>query len=629
MLGPLVERAPMTAPAAGSSPNRAVRDCLADVHVPFVTAALAFGALGGFSLAVSLSVEALLVGISVSWATHAQVHGHLQVIGFAGLFVVGVASKLIPRFGNGHAPNSMAITAAFWCLVAGLLGRSIGQPLATHDAFAQVMLGGALLEVVGALLFAGAVLAVLGSAIRAGAPHALQIGAGALWLVAQAVLGLVWLAQLAGEGGTILRADHDGLLLAMQLFGFLLGVFSGVGLRSFATLFGMPPPSRRLGLAAAALLQIGLLLWVVASLLDATRIATLGQSSVGAGVLVLVSSFGFWRRETRFAAASEPLSWALRGALISLTLTGVLLLATGLGAFAFDRAVMGREVDATRHVFAVGVVTLGIVGMAQLILPEFASERLVRRPSRRRGPVFAAALLVAMLLRVVVPMTSMPDDVRFASMALGGTIAWIAVGVFAGLCALVHRVLAELCGAEDRGQRVLVILHLPGVDLVVGTDDRRRGVTHDRAVLALPREVDLLEAVRVALARHVDRAANPDLRGRHDHVHGDVVGPQLRRHALRHAFEGDLGQSVDRAVLHDLRVRACAGASARAGRDVDDRAATDLAHVRRREAGEQRGRGDVDLEREVEVTPVHLLDRAVGGDAGVVDHRVHVTELRE
>ena len=426
----------MTAPSppASGPPARPGRDRLADVHIPFVYAALAFGVLGGFSLAVSLSVEALLRGISVSWATHAQLHGHLQVLGFAGLFVIGVATKLVPRFGNGRPLNSMTVEGAFWCLVAGLLARTIGQPIAAYGPLGgQVMVLGALFEALGALLFAAALWAVLGGAVRGGAPHAVQIGAGALWLLVQAVLGVVWLAGLAGEGGTILRGDRDGLLLAMQLYGFVLGVFTGVGLRSFPTLFGMPAPSRVLGLAGAGLVQAGLFVWVGASLLDGTRIATVGQAAVGAGVLTLVSSFGFWKRETRFAAASQPLSWALRGALLSLTLTGVLLFTTGLGAFVFDRAVPAREVDAARHVFALGVVTLGIVGMAQLILPEFASERLVRTPSRRRGPVFTAALLVAMLLRGVVPMTAVPDVVRFASMSLGGTIAWVAVGAFAVL----------------------------------------------------------------------------------------------------------------------------------------------------------------------------------------------------
>ena len=141
-------------PAEPSS-DRAGRDRQADVHVPFVTAALAFGVLGGFSLAFSLSMEALLVGLSASWASHAQVHGHLQVLGFAGLFVVGVACKLIPRFGNGEAPAPATVTAILWCLGLGVLARAVGQPLVPYTPVAAaVTIAGAGLELVGALLFA-------------------------------------------------------------------------------------------------------------------------------------------------------------------------------------------------------------------------------------------------------------------------------------------------------------------------------------------------------------------------------------------------------------------------------------------------------------------------------------------
>ncbi len=417
---------------ANLPPKRAVRDRIADVHVPFVYVALAFGVLGGFSLAVTLSAEAVIAGVSASWASHAQVHGHLQVIGFAGIFVVGVASKLIPRFGNGTLPRSREVTAILWCLGGGVLARAVGQPVIPYGPVGSVILDlGAALELVGALLFTRIVLEIMGRAIRDGEPHAIQIGAGALWFAVQASLGLGWLAAMAAGGDRILRSDQDGALLTMQFFGFLFGVFSGVGLRSFPTLFGMPTPSRALGLVGCALTQGGLALWVVAGLLSEPRSSAVGQAVFGAGALVFISAFGFWKRETRFAAASQPLAWALRGALLSLSLVGLLLLTSGLEAAVTGHAVAVRVTDGARHIFAVGVITLGIVGMAQLILPEFASERLVRQPSRARGPLYAAALLSAMLLRGVVPLASLPDNVRFTSMLLGGMFAWIAAGVFA------------------------------------------------------------------------------------------------------------------------------------------------------------------------------------------------------
>jgi amino acid transporter len=71
--------------------------------------------------------------------------------------------------------------------------------------------------------------------------------------------------------------------------------------------------------------------------------------------------------------------------------------------------------------------------MAQLMLPEFASERLVRGPTPRRGPIFGAILSVAVVLRALVPLAGLEGEERWWSMAAAGAIAWLAVAAFAVL----------------------------------------------------------------------------------------------------------------------------------------------------------------------------------------------------
>ncbi|TAK79462.1 MAG: hypothetical protein EPO16_01965 [Dehalococcoidia bacterium] len=407
----------------------------ADSHVRFVYAALLFATVGGFALAVWLPVQAALGHVGLSWVALAQVHGHLQVIGFAGLFVLGVATKLAPRFGGGHLVRPRLVDAAFWCAVAGLLARALGQPLATQMPFAALMMAGALLELTGTALFATSIALTLWPSIVRGAPHALLMTAGMVWLVVQALLGAIWLGQIAGGDTNVLRHDRDILLVTLQFYGFLLCVFSGVGLRSFPSFFGMPQPSLRLGRAAFVLLQGGLLLWLGGGLLmtlgvEAGRPTDAGQVLVGAAILALVSAFGWWRRETRLAVASQPLAWPLRATLVMLTLTGLLLGTTGVDAFVRDEVVLTVRADAVRHVFALGVITLGIVTMAQLILPEFASERLVHPPKKWRGVALGSLLVAAVVLRGFVPLSGVDATVRSWSMAGGGGLGLTAVAAF-------------------------------------------------------------------------------------------------------------------------------------------------------------------------------------------------------
>jgi len=427
----------VTVSASNVEGRHAIRPRAANegTHEPFLLASLAFAVLGGFSLAVALPVEAALDRMDLGWLSHAQVHGHLQVIGFAGLFVIGVASRLGPRFA-GRPIEERLLRIAFWLIVAGLLGRALGQPLANHAAFGVLMVAGAGAEAAGAVLALVAFAGTLRPWSAGGTATAALLTASMFWLVVQAVLGLWWVLDLAGEQGRLLRSDRDAVLLEIQAFGFLLSALVGVGLRSFPTFFGARPPEARYTWWMTWLLQAGLVIWAL-GLLSGTAeglpraAAATGQLMVGAAVLGLVIAVGWWKRGNRLAPASRHIVWSLRALLGWLTLTAALLVLSAGRALVIDEPVSLLQLDGIRHIFLVGAVTLGITIMGQLILPEFASERLTRSPGRWRGRVFGAALSVAALLRGVVPLAGAFDEQRYWLMAVAGVLGLGSMIVFA------------------------------------------------------------------------------------------------------------------------------------------------------------------------------------------------------
>jgi hypothetical protein len=113
--------------------------------------------------------------------------------------------------------------------------------------------------------------------------------------------------------------------------------------------------------------------------------------------------------------------------------TGVLLAATAARALLDGSFVSTLQIDAIRHIFLIGVITLGVSVMGQLILPEFASERLVRSPGVWRGWVFGAALSGAALLRGVLPLAGIEGDVRYWLMAIAGLLGLNSIALFAAL----------------------------------------------------------------------------------------------------------------------------------------------------------------------------------------------------
>jgi hypothetical protein len=65
----------------------------------FIGAALATALAGGFLLAVLLPLAVVLEWEwGVRWRALVQVHGHLQMTGWLGLFITGMALRLAPRF---------------------------------------------------------------------------------------------------------------------------------------------------------------------------------------------------------------------------------------------------------------------------------------------------------------------------------------------------------------------------------------------------------------------------------------------------------------------------------------------------------------------------------------------------
>jgi uncharacterized protein involved in response to NO len=274
-------------------------------HAPFLLVALVFGTLGGFTLAVSLPIEAAIGWMDLGWISHAQMHGHLQAVGFAGLFVLGVALHLAPRFGGRPLAWPASVPLGFTLLVSGLLLRAVGQPLAAYRPFATAMAGGAVLELAGAVLAAMVIVRTLWPALSSRAPHAWLLASATGWLVVQAALGAWWIADLAAHGSTVLVSTRNAVLVDLQMYGFLLSAVLGVGLRTFPTFFGMPPTPLRMGILVFVLLQGGLLAWAVGGIGHIDVAAYAGRMVVGLAILAAVATFGFWRTKHRLAAASR------------------------------------------------------------------------------------------------------------------------------------------------------------------------------------------------------------------------------------------------------------------------------------------------------------------------------------
>lgn len=406
------------------------------VHLPFLGLAFFLGVFGGLALAVVLPLMALARGVNASWVEHAQVHGHLQAVGFVGLFVVGVSYRMLPAFAGRPMPYPWLIAPSFWALALGIIARTVGQPIADLEAGALLFGASGWLELVGVAMFAANVLRLGVPALQGGPPYWAFIVAGASWFVVMAALNAAWVTALVLDGGTVLPVERDSVVVFLQFFGVHLTFILGVGLRAFPIFFAAAPLHAWRVRAASALMQVGIGAVVLAGVARAYGVEGTwpledgGYMVLGVGLAWATSFTGFWRAPSKIRPASRPAAWLLQPAMAWLVTASVLLVGFALVRGAGGEGLRTAELDAVRHIVGVGVVLSTIAGMAQMILPEFAGERLLGRQVAWRGVAFGLALTSATALRAGARLFApwLPSAVVWWCVSVAGMLALAVVG---------------------------------------------------------------------------------------------------------------------------------------------------------------------------------------------------------
>jgi uncharacterized protein involved in response to NO len=392
----------------------------------------------GFVLAAILSMtQALGLPLGLWWAALVQAHGHVQLFGWAGLLVLGVALHFLPRLRG--APLA-APGLALWLLIllgGGLGLRVLSQPLLALGAASatlwQFLLAGAgLAEFVGASGVVGLLCLTLRRgpslanrpALRAFLPYALA-GLLCFWLAL--LLNAVEGIRLLQMGQALVPGTEDTTIVQLGLFGFLVPLALGMAARVLPLYLGLRPLSARALWPVFSCYVAGLALSLLLPWLDSTSAWTVLLNGIAAflmgGALLLFSSLqGLllpprWTRlmlpavqtqrvsvparpypvaQGNDRAAFGPFAWLIRSAFGWLALAALALCSDGVAQLIGDFAPISA--DAVRHATTVGFIMLLIFGVGQRMLPGFAGSKLL-------SPQLVTATLwlgsAAAILRVV------------------------------------------------------------------------------------------------------------------------------------------------------------------------------------------------------------------------------------
>jgi len=409
----------------------------------FVLASSLFAIFGGFLLGGYLFLLRAVSSRQGDWQAGAiQAHGHVQLFGWGGLMVLGVALHFLPRLLSARLDHPRLPWLVLWLMCGGLLLRVVAGPVlsTTSSALHAWAAGGLMLSAVCELTAVTIVVVLIATFFGRWRPRARNIpslAVTALIGIAFTSLGAAMLINLIGAIETwtmstsIIPFWADDATITLALTGFLTGVSLAMSARLFPLYVQTRLPRERLLRLAALALAAGLVLNCIGISTNSRLADGMGEILLAVSVTCAIVALNVFhsRRQLprrRVRVLTDALQLHVVTAYLWLAVTALF---EGLrGANQIGMSVWNPPLDAQRHALGAGFVTVLILGVGSEMLPGLARQGL-RRPGLRWGTlVLANFAALARAIPLLVPSTNC--QMSSAIMSGAGLLGAVAIGLF-------------------------------------------------------------------------------------------------------------------------------------------------------------------------------------------------------
>ena len=445
----------------------------ATFHTGFIWAALTAALGAGLPIGAHLTfVLGFGFPLGRGFASFVQTHGHIQLIGWAGLCIMGISLHFVPRLAGVPIARPPWLARILWLMAAGLVLRSVSHAVLPYLTATSALLpvawlaavsGG--LEWLGILLYVGLLLSTLRgagdlrqhSALRAVRPYFGMMVSG--WLL-YACINLGLLIHMALAQAMVVHQAWQHFAVESFLGLVLLPVAFASSVRMLPLYLRLPVADWPVRGTAYAYL-VAILLHVVPGAPGLLRLAPqvaadlshLGMLLKGGVILWFVWQLdvltrrrvpstvhctrqpGAERRPTRpglpdyseFGRFDRLVSMAY----VWLVLAAVSEAVSGIAALAGGAFLINSS--AIRHMYLLGFITQLIFGMAVRMLPGFMQQRRIASPALVEATLWLgnAAAVCRVLLFVVPPavLQMLPESMLVArtAFAISGLLGFAAV----------------------------------------------------------------------------------------------------------------------------------------------------------------------------------------------------------
>ncbi|MCC7205321.1 MAG: NnrS family protein [Phycisphaeraceae bacterium] len=407
--------------------------CPADaIYRPYFLAGIAIvltaGAAWGAYLLWKIGMQGSFTAVTVH---EVNAHGHAQIMGWVGLFIMGFGYQVLPRIWQTWLPAARLAVAAWVVMLLSIVLRSVAMTLYGASWAAPMHGVGAVLETAAVSVF---VIQLMVAWRRGGTPVEPYVGfifAGLFFMVLQTVAGGWHIHRLLTvpdrEAMLAQVAMFQAPLRDIQIHGMALMMIFGVGLRLFPAMLGVASVGATrawaaLGLTAAAVaLEAGLFLAYRAGGSPAAAAGLmLPWLMLPIGAWLIVGPWRLWRRPPEPGRIGKFVRAAFVWLFVSFAMLLFLPVYQWLSGIPFSHAYYG----AIRHAVTVGFVTMMMVGVASKVAPMLRGVGPDRLPDLTG--VFVL-LNLGCLLRVSLQVLSDWDPLFFRLVSVSGVLEWTAL----------------------------------------------------------------------------------------------------------------------------------------------------------------------------------------------------------
>ena len=196
-----------------------------------------------------------------------ETHGHTQIFGWCGLFIMGVSYFVLPRFYAVRIYSGKLANLSFYFMVAGIFlvftYRTL-LPLNNHFFFKALILSGCSLEILAVLMFLiVAVKTVLSAEKQELETYETFLFSGYLWFLIVTVAHAGIVLYMINVNETVFPHAAIYPLRHIQVMGFITLVIFGVLSRTLPAFLGLKTPNAKMNLIIMFMLNASVLVRAV------------------------------------------------------------------------------------------------------------------------------------------------------------------------------------------------------------------------------------------------------------------------------------------------------------------------------------------------------------------------------